>query len=182
MDLVSGNWTLRNRAWNTATKMIWDLPHGTHTRFLESFSPVHHLQSVLARRYIGFIQNLKTSGKQALSLLFDSCMQKWSCLIDWEQLEVPDGEAQQAVPGGPDQVEAVPEEAEGTQFASWWSLEDCHYWGNCSHKERSPWSWIWWQLFGRNIRGSLHRLVGSGGIYFINKTAPPPTDNDATIQ
>ena len=62
-----------NRAWNTATKIIWDLPHATHTRFLESFSPVPHLESVLAGRYIGFIQNLKTSDKPALSLLFNSC-------------------------------------------------------------------------------------------------------------
>ena len=32
------------RSWNTACKMIWDLPHPTHTRFLESLSPVPHLE------------------------------------------------------------------------------------------------------------------------------------------
>ena len=43
-----------NRSWNTAVKIIWDLPHPTHTRFLESLSPVPHLESTLYARYIGF--------------------------------------------------------------------------------------------------------------------------------
>ena len=38
------------RSWNTACKMIWDLPHPTHTRFLESLSPVPHLETVLHSR------------------------------------------------------------------------------------------------------------------------------------
>ena len=102
-----------NRAWNTATKIIRDLPHATHTRFLESFSPVPHLESVLAGRYIGFIQNLKTSDKPALSLLFNSCKNNLA-----SQLEVLGGEAQQAVPVRPDQGETAPEETEGAQLAS----------------------------------------------------------------
>ena len=62
-----------NRSWNTAVKIIWDLPHATHTRFLESLSPVTHLESVLTGRYIGFLQSLKESGKSLLRLLFSSC-------------------------------------------------------------------------------------------------------------
>ena len=62
-----------NRAWNTAVKMIWDLPHPTHTRFLESLSPVPHLESVLHGRYIGFLQNLGKSKKPLIRLLFGSC-------------------------------------------------------------------------------------------------------------
>ena len=62
-----------NRSWNTAVKIIWDLPHPTHTRFLESLCPVPHLESVLTGRYIGFAQNLSRSSNKLVSLLFDSC-------------------------------------------------------------------------------------------------------------
>ena len=55
--------------------MIWDLPHPTHTRFLESLSPVPHLEPVLHRRYLGFIQNLKKSSKPLLQLIFSSSSQ-----------------------------------------------------------------------------------------------------------
>ena len=61
------------KSWNIAVKMIWDLPHPTHTRFLESLSPVPHLEAVLTGRCIGFIQNLWKSKKTLLNLIFYSC-------------------------------------------------------------------------------------------------------------
>ena len=61
------------RSWNIAVKMIWDLPHQTHTYYLEPLSPVPHLEAVLTGRYIGFIQNLTTTEKPLLKLLFASC-------------------------------------------------------------------------------------------------------------
>ena len=60
-----------NRSWNTAVKMIWDLPHATHTRYLESLSPVHHLESVLHGRYVGFIQSLGNPKNAILPLIFN---------------------------------------------------------------------------------------------------------------
>ena len=63
------------KSWNIAVKIIWDLPHPTHTGFLESLSPVPHLEAVLTGRYIGFIQNLWKSKKTLLSLIFSSCFQ-----------------------------------------------------------------------------------------------------------
>ena len=62
-----------NKAWNTAVKMIWDLPFAAHTRFLEYLSPVPHLESVLTGRYVGFVNNLDKSAKPLLGLLFSSC-------------------------------------------------------------------------------------------------------------
>ena len=53
--------------------MIWDLPHPTHTRFLESLSPVPHLENVLHGRYLGFIQNLRKSNKSIVRLILSSC-------------------------------------------------------------------------------------------------------------
>ena len=61
-----------NRSWNSAVKMIWDLPPPTHTRYLESLSPVPHLEAVLTGRYIGFIQNLMNSKNPLLRLTFSS--------------------------------------------------------------------------------------------------------------
>ena len=66
------------RSWNTACKMIWDLPHPTHTRFLESLSPVPHLETVLHSRYLGFIQNLRNSEKYLLNIIFASCYRNLS--------------------------------------------------------------------------------------------------------
>ena len=61
-----------NRAWNIAVKMIWDLPYATRTCFLESLSPVPHLESVLLGRYIGFLQNLSQSEHPILTVIFNS--------------------------------------------------------------------------------------------------------------
>ena len=58
-----------NRSWNTAVKIIWDLPHPTHSRFLESLSPVPHLESTLYARYIGFADSLAKSSKPLIRLL-----------------------------------------------------------------------------------------------------------------
>ena len=60
------------RAWNIAVKMVWDLPYATHTSFLESLSPVPHLESVLLGRYIGFLQNLSQSEHPILTVIFNS--------------------------------------------------------------------------------------------------------------
>ena len=60
------------RAWNTAMKIVWRLPSGTHTRFLESLSSVPHLESVLFGRYIGFVENLEKTEHVILDLLFST--------------------------------------------------------------------------------------------------------------
>ena len=67
-----------NKSWNTALKIIWDLPYATHTRYLESFSPVPHLESVLTGRYLGFANTLLMSNHPLLGLLFSSCQNNLS--------------------------------------------------------------------------------------------------------
>ena len=58
-----------NRSWNTTVKMIFDLPFETHKRFVESLTPVPHLQSTLHGRYVGFLENLNVSKKPEIKLL-----------------------------------------------------------------------------------------------------------------
>ena len=72
-QLNSPEHLLLNRSWNTAMKIIWDLPHATHTRFLESLSPVPHLESVLIGRFLGFVNSLQNSSQPLLGLLFNAC-------------------------------------------------------------------------------------------------------------
>lgn len=62
-----------NRSWNTTVKMVFDLPFETHKRFVESLTPVPHLQSTLHGRYVGFLNNLKESKKPEIKLLFNIC-------------------------------------------------------------------------------------------------------------
>ena len=66
-----------NRSWNTAVKLIWELPYATHTRLLEDLCPVSHLEHVLLSRYIGFIQNLCKSNEEILCLIFKSCLSNY---------------------------------------------------------------------------------------------------------
>ena len=66
------------KSWNTAMKIVWELPFATHTRFLESLSPVPHLESVLAGRYLGFLNNFLKSDNLALTLIFSSCSRDMS--------------------------------------------------------------------------------------------------------
>ena len=72
-QLNSGEHLQLNRSWNTAMKIIWDLPFATHTRFLESLTVVPHLESVLNGRYLGFVNNLLHTAHPLLGLLFSSC-------------------------------------------------------------------------------------------------------------
>ena len=65
------------RSWNTAVKIIWDLPYATHTKLLEEICPVPHLESLLYSRYIGFADSISNSNKGILRLLFSNCAYNW---------------------------------------------------------------------------------------------------------
>ena len=49
------------------------LPHPTQRKYLESLSPIPHLESTLTGRYIGFVDSLAKSKKPLLKLLFSLC-------------------------------------------------------------------------------------------------------------
>ena len=65
-------WKL-TRSWNTTLKMIWNLPHATHKRFLESLTEVPHIQSTLHSRYIGFVKSLMMSSKPQVNMMLNIC-------------------------------------------------------------------------------------------------------------
>ena len=61
------------RSWNSAVKIIWELPYAAHNRLLEDLCPVPHLlEHMLYSRYIGFAHSLAKSKKNLLRLLFET--------------------------------------------------------------------------------------------------------------
>lgn len=79
--LDSGEHQKLNRSWNTAVKMIWNLPHATHTRLLEDLCPVPHLEQTLYDRHIGFVQGLLQSKKNLIRLIFRNCCANLSSVM-----------------------------------------------------------------------------------------------------
>ena len=61
------------RSWNSAVKLIWNLPHNAHTYFIEQLTECPHLQSMLHSRYIGFTSSLHHSKKIHVKALFSAC-------------------------------------------------------------------------------------------------------------
>jgi len=68
-SLTSEDFEKLCKAWNTAVKLVWDLPHGTHTRYLESLSEIPHLESTLEGRFVGFLDGLVKSSKYVIGLI-----------------------------------------------------------------------------------------------------------------
>ena len=60
------------RSWNTAIKIIWNLPYQTHTTFVEPLTNCPHLQAMLHSRYVGFSKSLYLSKKNHVRLLFSA--------------------------------------------------------------------------------------------------------------
>ena len=61
------------RSYNTAIKLLWELPHQTHKNFVEQLTDCPHLQSMLHSRYVGFRKSLLFSKKFEVRLLFNLC-------------------------------------------------------------------------------------------------------------
>ena len=61
------------RSWNSAVKLICNLPHNAHTYFIEQLTDCPHLQSMLHSRYIGFTHSLHYSKKDHVKALFSAC-------------------------------------------------------------------------------------------------------------
>ena len=72
-DIQSEEYCKLTRSYNTAIKLLWDLPHQTHKNFVEQLTDCPHLQSMLHSRYVGFSKSLLFSKKLEVRLLFNLC-------------------------------------------------------------------------------------------------------------
>ena len=58
--------------WNLSTKLMMDLPRGTHRCLIEPLSKVTHIKTVLMKRFLNFVQQIKKSSKEASKFLLES--------------------------------------------------------------------------------------------------------------
>ena len=61
------------RSWNSAVKIIWNLPYQAHTSFIEQLTNCSHLQAILHSRYVGFASSLSNSKKRHVNVLYSLC-------------------------------------------------------------------------------------------------------------
>ena len=54
------------KSWNISVRTMFDLPRETHCYFIESISEHVHLKSILVKRFLKFVEQLKKSEKIAL--------------------------------------------------------------------------------------------------------------------
>ena len=50
--------------WNTAVRIMFDIPLSTHRYFIEPLSETDHLKKVLLRRFLSFLNQIEKSTKQ----------------------------------------------------------------------------------------------------------------------
>ena len=61
-------------SWSVSVRHMWDLPLSTHRNLLEPLSGVH-AETMIFSRYVGFIQSLRKSSKEAVKFLVEQIHQ-----------------------------------------------------------------------------------------------------------
>ena len=62
-DLFCKEAVMLENSWNTAVRLMYNLPLQTHRYFIEPMSEMNHLKFVLIERFLGFIDQILKSGK-----------------------------------------------------------------------------------------------------------------------
>ena len=57
------------KSWNVSVRRMFDLPRETHCYLIEAVSDQHHVKPILARRFLNFVNAIRTSTKHALRSL-----------------------------------------------------------------------------------------------------------------
>ena len=63
-DLFSREAVMMENSWNTAVRVMFDLPQDTHRYFIEPISETRHLKFVLIDRFLNFLTQIEKSTKQ----------------------------------------------------------------------------------------------------------------------
>jgi hypothetical protein len=63
-DLFSREAIMLENTWNTAVRIMFDIPLSTHRYFIEPLSQTDHLKKVLLRRFLSFLNQIEKSTKQ----------------------------------------------------------------------------------------------------------------------
>ena len=70
-DLFSPEAAMIENTWNTAVRIMFDLPFNTHRFFIETISETKHLKTILLKRFLSFLQQIRSSPKTVTSQLLE---------------------------------------------------------------------------------------------------------------
>ena len=76
------------RSWNTAVKLVWDVPRATHTYLVEHLLGLGlpSIRHKLSCQYVGFIQKLRTSASKEVRILSEIVCRDARCTVcDWKE-------------------------------------------------------------------------------------------------
>ena len=68
-DLFSAEAVSIYSTWNTAMKLMLNLPIQTHRKLIEPLSQTPHIRSVLMRRFLNFLEQIEKSSKEGCKML-----------------------------------------------------------------------------------------------------------------
>ena len=73
-DLFSKEAIQLENTWNVSMRLMLDLPRGTHRRMIEPLSRVQHIKFALVKRFLSFIEQIRTSTKNSSKFLLESIL------------------------------------------------------------------------------------------------------------
>ena len=73
-DLFGREAVMMENTWNVSMRLMLDVPRETHRYLIEPLSKTKHIKTVLIRRFLSFIQQIRKSNKVASKFLLDSIL------------------------------------------------------------------------------------------------------------
>ena len=64
--------TRMESTWNKSVKLMMDLPLSTHRRLIEPLSGYTHISTVLIKRFLSFVSQIRKSGKTVMKQLLEN--------------------------------------------------------------------------------------------------------------
>ena len=65
-DLFSRDFEKLEKSWNVSQRIMLSLPRKTHRYFLEPLSDTHHIVKSIKKRFLGFLNKIRSSKKEVL--------------------------------------------------------------------------------------------------------------------
>ena len=73
-DLFGKKAVMMENTWNVSMRLMLDIPRETHRYLIEPLSKTKHIKTVLIKRFLSFLQQIRKSNKAASKFLLDSIL------------------------------------------------------------------------------------------------------------
>ena len=74
-DLFCKEALMVENTWNVSIRLMLDIPRESHRYFIEPLSKVTHIRTILQKRFLSFLEQIRNSNKCATKFLLDTIMQ-----------------------------------------------------------------------------------------------------------